>query len=131
MGRKPVLVLIDYVQLVNGIGKGRYEQITSVMSDLKSMAKNTGTVVVVASQVQRKDAGSSMAIGLSDGKDSGQIENSAALHIGAWRDPKDEDNTLVLRVNKNTRGYAGQTLRCNWDGARMLITEKIENPSEP
>lgn len=131
MGRKPVLVLIDYVQLVNGIGKGRYEQITSVMSDLKSMAKNTGMVVVVASQVQRKDAGASMAIGLSDGKDSGQIENSAALHIGAWRDPKDEDQTLILRVNKNTRGYAGQTLRCNWDGARMLITEKIESPSEP
>jgi len=78
MGKKPVLVLIDYVQLVQGLGKGRYEQITSVMSDLKSMAKNTGTVVVVASQVQRKDSRASTAIGLSDGKDSGQIENSAA-----------------------------------------------------
>jgi len=130
MGKKPVLVLIDYVQLVNGIGKGRYEQITSVMSDLKSMAKNTGTVVVVASQVQRKDARSSTAVGLSDGKDSGQIENSAALHIGAWRDPEDEDKTLILRVNKNTRGYSGQMLHCNWDGARMMITEKVENPSE-
>ena len=128
MGKKPVLVLIDYVQLVQGLGKGRYEQITSVMSDLKSMAKNTGTVLSIASQVQRKDARSSIAVGLSDGKDSGQIENSAGLHIGAWRDPEDEDKTLILRVNKNTRGYAGQTLRCNWDGARMMITEKMESP---
>lgn len=130
MGKKPVLVLIDYVQLVQGIGKGRYEQITSVMSDLKSMAKNTGTVVVVASQVPRKDKQASAAIGLSDAKDSGQIENSAALHIGAWRDPNDDD-TLILRVNKNTRGYSGQTLRCNWDGARMMITEKTESAGEP
>jgi hypothetical protein len=130
MGVKPVLVLIDYVQLVQGLGKGRYEQITAVMSDLKSMAKNTGTVLAIASQVQRKDSRSSTAVGLSDGKDSGQIENSAALHIGAWRDPDDVDNTLILRVNKNTRGYSGQTLRCNWDGGRMLITEKTERPSD-
>lgn len=127
MGVKPVLVLIDYVQLVQGLGKGRYEQITGVMSDLKSMAKNTGTVLAVASQVQRKDKKASAAIGLNDGKDSGQIENSAALHIGAWRDPDDaDDNTLILRVNKNTRGKTGQTVRCNWDGARMLITEQTE-----
>jgi len=131
MGVKPVLVLIDYVQLVTGLGKGRYEQITSVMSDIKSMAKNTGTVVVVASQVQRKDSRSSTAVGLSDGKDSGQIENSAALHIGAWRDPDDVDNTLILRVNKNSRGYSGLTLRCNWDGGRMMITEKTEKMDEP
>jgi hypothetical protein len=124
MGVRPVLVLIDYVQLVFGLGKGRYEQITSVMSDLKSMAKNTGTVVAVASQTNTRGR-QSVEIGLSDGKDSGQIENSAALHIGAWRDP-DDDETLILRVNKNTRGRSGQTLRCNWDGARMLITEKTE-----
>lgn len=131
MGVRPVLVLIDYVQLMLGLGKGRYEQITSVMSDLKSMAKNTGTVVVVASQIQRKDNKASVAIGLSDGKDSGQIENSAALHIGAWRDPNDEENTLILRVNKNTRGRAGRVLRCNWDGPRMLITEKSGMNSQP
>lgn len=123
MGVKPVLVLIDYVQLVQGLGKSRYEQITSVMSDLKSMAKNTGTVLGIASQIGRKDGGATAPVGLSEGKDSGQIENSAALHIGAWRCPKDDD-TLILRVNKNTRGRAGTTVRCNWDGARMLITER-------
>jgi 5S rRNA maturation endonuclease (ribonuclease M5) len=131
MGVKPVLVLVDYVQLVRGLGKSRYEQITSVMSDLKSMAKNTHTIVVVASQVPRGAKGAPIEIGLSDGKDSGQIENSAALHIGAWRDPKNEDKTLILRINKNTRGYSGLRLPCNWDGARMLITERIESPSAP
>jgi replicative DNA helicase len=131
MGVKPVLVLVDYVQLVRGLGKSRYEQITSVMSDLKSMAKNTGTVVVVASQVPRGVRGGPVEIGLSDGKDSGQIENSAALHIGAWRDPKNEDKAMFLRINKNTRGYAGLKLPCNWDGARMMITERVEGPSQP
>lgn len=129
MGVKPVLVGIDYVQLVEGIGKGRYEKITSVMSDIKSMAKNTGTILVVTSQTNTRGR-DSKEIGLNDGKDSGQIENSAALHIGAWRDPDDED-TLILRVNKNTRGRAGAIVRCNWDGARMLITEKTAKVSEP
>lgn len=125
MGVRPVLVLIDYVQLVRALGKGRYEQITSVMSDLKSMAKNTGTVVAVASQVQRKGKeGGGPEVGLEDGKDSGQIENSSALHIGVWRDPQERETGLVMRVNKNTRGREGQIVRCNFDGSKMLITER-------
>lgn len=124
MGVRPVLVAVDYAQLVIGQGKGRYEQMTNVMSDIKSMAKNTGTVVAVSSQANTRGR-QSVEIGLSDGKDSGQIENSSSLHIGAWKDPKDDD-TLILRVNKNTRGKAGTVVRCNWDGARMLITEKTE-----
>lgn len=122
MGVRPVLVGIDYAQLVIGQGKGRYEQMTNVMSDVKSMAKNTGTVVAISSQANTRGR-QSVEIGLSDGKDSGQIENSSSLHIGAWKDPND-DETLILRVNKNTRGKAGTIVRCNWDGARMLITEK-------
>lgn len=124
MGVRPLLVMIDYVQLVRGLGKGRYEQMTGVMADLKSMAKNTGTVVAVASQVQRKGEDSKPDIGLESGKDSGQIENSSALHIGVWRDPKERDGSLVMRINKNTRGRDGLTIRCNFDGCRMLVTEK-------
>jgi replicative DNA helicase len=128
MGVRPVVVGIDYAQLVVGMGKSRYEKMTSVMSDIKSMGKNTGTVIAITSQTNTRGA-DSVEVGLSDGKDSGQIENSTALHIGAWRDPNDDD-TLILRVNKNTRGYPGLTIRCNWDGPRMMITEKVTSPIE-
>lgn len=130
MGVRPTLVMLDYMQLIRGQGKSRYEKMTDVMSDIKSMAKNTGTIVVVASQVSRKPEDSSKEIGLYDGKESGQIENSSGLMIGAWRDENDE-TLLHLRVNKNTRGQAGLRIAANFDGSRMLITERIEPMDVP
>lgn len=126
MGVRPVLVGIDYAQLLTGKGKSRYEKITDAMSDMKSMAKNTGTIVVIASQIQRKNEDDeNVEVGLYAGKDSGQIENSSGLHIGLWRDRK--DSTLLHgKVNKNTKGQAGFRIRLNFDGARMLITERTE-----
>jgi hypothetical protein len=125
MGVRPVLVGIDYAQLLNGKGKGRYEKVTDAMSELKSMAKNTGTIVAVASQIQRKGEDDDEEVGLYAGKDSGQIENTAGLHIGFWKDR--QDTTLLHgRVNKNTKGQAGFRIRCNFDGARMIITERAE-----
>ncbi len=116
--------MLDYVQLISGKGKDRYEQMTQVMSDVKSLAKNTGTVVVVASQIPRPRKGENVSpeVGLNDGKDSGQLENSSALHIGVWRDTQ-TPTRLWLRVNKNTRGSAGLKIPCMWDAARMRITE--------
>lgn len=129
MGVRPVLVGIDYAQLLSGKGKDRYQKITEAMGDLKSMAKNTGTILVVASQMQRKGEDDNEDVGLYSGKDSGQIENSSGLHVGFWRDKK--DRTLLLgQVNKNTKGESGFRFRCNFDGARMIITERTER-TEP
>lgn len=128
MGKRPVLVGIDYAQLLTGKGKSRYEKITDAMSELKSMAKNTGTIVVVASQTQRKKEDDEEGVGLYDGKDSGQIENSSGLHIGLWRDRQDQ-TLLHGRINKNTKGQSGFRIRLNFDGARMVITERAEENS--
>ncbi len=130
MGSRPLLVMVDYVQLVRGLGKSKYEQMTSAMCDLKSMAKNTGTIVVVTSQVARGVGKESAEIGLESGKDSGQVETSSGLHIGVWRD-KQDDKCLWMSVNKNTRGRAGWKIPCNFDGPTMRITERIQNPSDP
>lgn len=121
MGVRPVLVQIDYAQLLNGTGKGRYEQMTSAMADLKSLAKNCGVIIVVASQIARTEE---IEVGLYSGKDSGQLENSASLHIGFWRD-KNDDTLLHMRVNKNTKGRSGWRIQCNFDGAKGIITERI------
>jgi replicative DNA helicase len=125
IGRRPVLAMVDYAQLLNGLGKSRYEKMTDVMKDLKSMAKETGTIVVVASQILRKRGDESEDVGVNDGKDSGQIENSASLMLGAWQQ-KDDPSTLNLRVLKNTKGFPGLSIQCNFDGARGIITERVE-----
>lgn len=124
IGKRPVLILIDYAQLLRSSGKTRYEKMTEAASDLKSMAKNTGTIVAVASQTMRKFNGNP-EIGLFDAKDSGQIENSAGLMIGAWRD-KNDDAVINLRINKNTKGRSGAIIQCNFDGNKMLITERSQ-----
>lgn len=134
MGVKPLLVGVDYLQLLNGLGKSRYEKMTEVMTDIKRMAKSTGTIVVVTSQIMRKKGDESLEVGLHDAKDSGQVENSSAIQIGAWmdKDNKEDDpiQLLRLRVNKSTRGGRGCPVSCNFDGARMIINERIIDPRD-
>lgn len=128
LGERPKLVLIDYVQLIGAPGSSRYERASKVAEDLKIMAKATNTIVFIASQVTRKqDEGDrSREIGLHDAKDSGSLENSCGLVIGAWREMADP-SLLTLRVLKATKGGGGTTIKCNFNGPQMSITERT-NP---
>lgn len=128
--RKPVLVLIDYIQLVTGTGDTRYERTSGVAEQLKTVAKETGTIIIVASQVGRAATGKDepREVALTDGKDSGSIENSSGLVIGAWRDGKDPDR-LWLRILKNTKGVPGHTLPCRILDS-LLIHEEAEEPKK-
>lgn len=120
-GCRPRLVLIDYVQLVKAPGS-RYEKTSLVAEEIKTMAKATQTIVIVASQVARKKDGGP-EITLHEAKDSGSIENSSGLVIGLWRDSK-ESSTMVMKILKNTKGKSGKEIRCNFDGEKMIITEQ-------
>lgn len=123
IGARPALVVIDYAQLVHGRGNTRYERASDVSERLKVIAKETGTVVVFGSQVQRKAKDESNEVFLHDGKESGSIENSSGLVLGAWRDA-DEDGLLKLKILKNTKGRPGAIIDCNFDGATLRITER-------
>jgi 5S rRNA maturation endonuclease (ribonuclease M5) len=125
IGHRPQVVMLDYIQLIQGDGGSRYERMSTIAEDLKVLAKQTNTVLVVASQVKRKGSESGPEIFLHDAKDSGSIENSAGLVVGAWRD-SDDKTTLWLRILKNTKGAAGDQIECNFDGASMVITEKAK-----
>ena len=126
MGGKPVLVLVDYAQLLQGIGSSRYERASSVAEGIKVVAKATQTIIFVASQVDRASAKEG-AIGLHSAKDSGSLENSAGLIISARRD-KDDLGLLYLSVLKATKGGAGLNIICNIDGSKSRITERIPVP---
>jgi len=120
IGEKPKLVLIDYVQLMQGDGK-RYERTSDAAEGIKTIAKSTETIIVIASQVSR--ASSEIEINLHSGKDSGSLENSSGLVLGIWRDERDSA-LLHLKVLKNTKGRSGLRVECNYDGSRMRITER-------
>ena len=107
-GQRPVVVMIDYIQLLRGSTKSRYENMSLVAEELKIIAKTTETILFVASQVARKE---DSEVGLHDAKDSGSIENSSGLVLSAWRDEKDK-NRLMIKVCKNTKGSAGRLIPC-------------------
>lgn len=128
---RPVLVLVDYIQLIQGNGE-RYERTSDAAEELKHVAKETNTIIVTASQISRKDKKkdeneATREVRLTDGKDSGSIENSAGLVLGAWRDASD-DGRLWLRVLKNTKGRPGRTIPCRMTET-LLITEEAHEPA--
>lgn len=125
--KRPALVLIDYVQLIGATGDSRYEKTSGVMEELKSVAKSTGTIIILASQIGRKDKkNTDPSVGLNDGKDSGSIENSSGVVIGAWRDA-DDANRLWLRILKNTKGRSGTTVACRISES-LLVHEEAKQP---
>lgn len=133
--RRPRLVLIDYIQLVQaaGAGKGsRYDRISDVAEHLKVIAKQTETIIVIASQVGRAAKGKNdtgklqtQEVSLTDGKESGSIENSSGLVLGAWRDAEDKQR-LWIRVLKATKGGAGKTIPCRIHDSLLIHEEEAK-----
>lgn len=122
MGTRPMVVMVDYVGLLNSPGTSRYDRVSASAEQLKVLAKTTDTVFVVASQIARPNSDNN-EVSLHDAKDSGSIENSAGLVLGAWREGE-KGETLKIKILKNTKFRAGEIIECNYDGVRMAITER-------
>jgi replicative DNA helicase len=125
LGQRPMLVTVDYIGLLDEKGGDRYEKLSNIAEKLRLIARRTKTVMVITSQIKRKqDADNTTPIGLHDAKNSGSIESSASVVIGAWRDANEAEK-MTLRVLKASRGGAGTEVICNFSGKTMQITERI------
>jgi len=124
IGKRPGIVMIDYIGLMKGGAGKRYERLSTIAEEVKVLAKSTNTVVFVASQVRRKEEGSDLEVNLHDAKDTGSIENSSGLVLSAWRPQAD---AMTIKICKDTKGQSGRLIECNYNGAQMLITERATN----
>ena len=133
MGGRPLVVFVDYIGLMQSSGKSRYEHTSVAAEDLKVMAKNTNTIIIASTQVSRpgEDDADCNEVNIHSAKDSGSIENSCGLLVGAWRDKQDPHRTMWLKILKNTKGQSGTAIKCNLDGARMRITESAYDSTTP
>lgn len=120
-GKRPIVVAVDYVGLINQkMSKGRYEAVSKSAEELKVIAKRTNTIILVSAQIARPDKKKeNISISLHDAKDSGSLECSAGIVIGAWRPEK---NRIMLRILKNTSGTSGDTIEAEFDGAKVNVT---------
>lgn len=71
------LVILDYLQRVQAGGKDRFEKVTNASLEISAMLKELGVAGVVMSQLKRETDRRNTRPGMSDLRESGQIEQDA------------------------------------------------------
>jgi len=107
------MIVVDYMQLMTGIGQNREQEISYISRGLKSIAKDLGIPVIALSQLNRGPEGrADKKPQLSDLRESGAIEQDADKVLMAFRpayyDKTATDNILTLDLVKNRNGACGE-----------------------
>ena len=107
------LVVIDYLGLVEGEGKGRTEDVTAMSRQIKLLARELNCPVIILSQLNRScEARPDKRPVLSDLRESGAIEQDADIVMFVYRDevyhPGTQDAGLAeIIIRKNRDGEIG------------------------
>ena len=117
------LIIIDYLQLIQGSGKtsGREQEIAEISRSLKILAKELEVPVIALSQLSRAvEAREDHRPMLSDLRESGSIEQDADIVMFLYRDDyyneesKDKNIAEVI-IAKQRAGSTG-TVKLRWIG---------------
>lgn len=114
---KSDVVFIDYLGLINGTGKSRYEIITNVSMELHNMAQQTGITVFALSQLNRNATGRRPT--MADLRESGQVEQDADVIVLLHRVNEDLNDMDVI-IEKNKEGEVGTVKMKFWGGSQSF-----------
>jgi len=117
------IIMIDYLQLMTGVGKfgSRQEEVASISRSLKALAGELGVPVVALSQLSRANTGrTNHRPVLSDIRDSGAIEQDADvvmfIHREDYYEPTPENKGLAEIIIAKQRNGALGTCNLGWKG---------------
>jgi len=126
---EPDLVILDYLQLLEGRGENRVQQVGQISRGLKLLAGELGCHVMALSQLSRAvESRTPPRPSLSDLRDSGTIEQDADVVVMLWRpeyyltdaDPQDlrdkQRGRAEVIVSKHRDGGTG-AVWVQWDGS--------------
>lgn len=118
------IILIDYLQLLQGSGNNRTEQVTGISIALHTMAQSMGVTVVALSQLKRQGQGAD-APDMSYLRESGQIEQDADLiQILHLEDKNKPAGNRILRIAKNKEGTCPNILLA-FDGKHQTFSRAV------
>jgi replicative DNA helicase len=106
------IAIIDYLQLIDGNAKSRYEIVSEASKRLKQLAKELGITVIALAQLKREEKASDKP-SLSDLKESGQLEQDADVVLFPFRpsyymeDKPEIELDSELIIAKNRHGQCG------------------------
>lgn len=115
------VIIIDYVQLLQGSGGNRTEQVTNISLALHRMAQDMQVTIVALSQLKRK--GDDSTPESSDLRESGQLEQDADIIMMLKLEHKDQPGgNRELFVTKNKEGECFKTLLA-FEGKHQTFTK--------
>lgn len=104
------LIVIDYLGLVEGDGKGRVDDVTTMSRQVKLLAREMGCPVILLCQLNRGcESRPDKRPVLSDLRESGAIEQDADIVMFVYRDE-------VYYPNSEQKGVGEILIRKNRDG---------------
>jgi replicative DNA helicase len=133
------LIMIDYLQLMNGMSKGmndnRQQEISELTRNLKIAAKELNVPIILISQLSRAvETRKDHRPQLSDLRESGAIEQDADIVMFLYNPEKyndveiDEPGVCELIIAKHRNGETG-TVKLRWQGEN--VTFKDYNTAAP
>ena len=134
---KPDIIFDDYIQLIDCKGyKDRRLQIEQLVNDYKWLAKETGAVVVLASQLNRfieraNNRGKALVPQLSDLAESGAIEQVAENVFFSYYDykvtvEKGKGKIVISLIASKVRYGDSGTSDLGYDGNKCKIYNTME-----
>lgn len=130
LSRRYDVIFVDYLQLLRGGGKGRYEDVTEISLGLHTLAQQHKVLVVALAQLARpeKRDGKPVPPSMSSLRESGQIEQDADVVALMYpEDPEDNRSRRVFKVSKNKEGEK-LTLKFAFDGATQRVEVVRDHP---
>lgn len=124
--------IVDYAQLLQSPGKGRYEQITKTSEALRRVANETKIVLLVLCQLNRQIEGRRKFVPMmSDIKETGQFEQDADVIVFlVWPhriDQHQDPHEFVFYVSKNrNRPTHKSCVKCRIEPSRQMLLPREE-----
>lgn len=116
------IIVVDYLQLLQGAGGNRTEQVSGISIALHTIAQSMGVTVVALSQLARQPQQSDKP-GKAVLRESGQIDQDADIIMILSLEKKDEPSgNRILSIDKNKEGTCPNILLA-FDGKHQTFTK--------